>query len=309
MIVPKRILVTPASLCADRDLLSPLAAFHSIEYSAQHLPSDLDRYSALILGNETFDRESFRAARNLRIIVRYGVTFHNVDLRAAADHNVVVTHCPQIATTSVSEYVLATSLLMIKQLNHVNKRPSRELTEFKFADFSNKSFGVIGLGNIGERVARTMQALGLRVLIYNRSDKSPTCDKLGVTQTTLERVLQYSDIVSVHLTLNDETRGLMGHGQFKHMRAGALFINTSQAGLVDPAALAVALESGHLGGVVSDFTYPGFDLAAYPNSFVTPHISSRSILSTTQKVALVVDTIRDYFNGSKPPLPNQINPA
>jgi D-3-phosphoglycerate dehydrogenase len=162
---------------------------------------------------------------------------------------------------------------------------------------SRLDVGIVGVGRIGGRVARMYGALGARVRAYD-----PFTPVTEVAAATLDEVLEESDVVSLHVPLGDATRGLISAGVLRRMRPGAIVVNVSRGGLVDEAALAEALRSGHIAGAGLDtFSVeplpPDHPLRGAPNTILTPHAAWRSNQSIGALQAGAVDRVRLVLTG------------
>ncbi|HVW31434.1 MAG TPA: NAD(P)-dependent oxidoreductase, partial [Acidimicrobiia bacterium] len=166
--------------------------------------------------------------------------------------------------------------------------------------------GLVGLGSIGEEVARRLSGFGPEVLYTARRRRDEATEaRLGARYAPLDELLRRSDIVSLHTPLTDETRHLIGPAELAAMKPGALLVNTSRGGLVDEAALRAAIESGHLGGAALDVladesANPFADLASV---VVTPHLAGVSNRSLPRAVQMTVTNIERCLRGEGPEHP------
>ena len=208
--------------------------------------------------------------------------FNNVDLAAAEDLGIAVVRVPSYSPNAVAEHTLA----LILTLNRKTHRAYNRVREGNFAlegllgyTLHGKTVGIIGLGRIGKKVARRVLAFEARVQYYDimrlTQDEE---DALGVRFVLLDELLRTSDVVTVHVPLNDATRGLMSTREFALMKPGAVFVNTCRGPVVDERALEKALTSGHLGGagldvLVDEPPSPSHPLFQLDNVIITPHMA------------------------------------
>jgi glyoxylate reductase len=174
-------------------------------------------------------------------------------------------------------------------------------------DLSGATLGVLGLGAIGQALARRGAAFGMRVLGWNRTPR----DLAGVESASFQEVLEKSDFLSVHVALTAETRGLLGGEAIAMMKPGAVLVNTARGGIVDEAALAQALSSGHLFAAGVDVfgrepVEPDNPLLKLPNVVLAPHIGSASRRTRERMAALSVDNAIAAILGK--PMPQCVNP-
>jgi D-3-phosphoglycerate dehydrogenase len=236
--------------------------------------------------------DSIARLEKCRIIARYGIGFDNVDLKAAADADIVVTNVPDYSVEEVATHALALILASLRKVTTANDsvrggtwsidnfRPIRRL--------STLTVGLVGYGRIARRIAAPLEALGARIIAHDPylqpgADLPPLLD--------LDALLTEADIVSLHLPLNDETRGVIGEAAIGRMKPGAILVNTSRGPLVDLDALTAALVDGSLGAAGLDvFDIEPLDptrIGNVPNLIVTPHMAyySEEALEESQRKA------------------------
>ena len=178
-------------------------------------------------------------------------------------------------------------------------RQERDKTGLVGLELEGKKFGIIGMGAIGSRTATLAKAFGCEVYGYNRSQKRPE----NVKMTDLDTLLRECDIVSLHVPLNDSTRGLIGADQLSLMKSGALLINTSRGPVVDSQALADALKRGKLGGAAVDVfenepPIPAdHPLLSCPNLIATPHVAFATKEALYKRAIIVFENIARYLDG------------
>jgi phosphoglycerate dehydrogenase-like enzyme len=226
---------------------------------------------------------------------------HRVSLEAAVERGVVVTRCPIVPANSVAEYTIAVMMYLCKGLYYVNGRGARELRSFVFDDIEGKALCIIGLGSIGRCIAVKARRLGLRVLAYNRSDRSAFCKRHGIECTSFDDVLRTADILSINVALTEQTRFMLNAGNIPLLKPTAFIINTAEADVIDPATLYNMMSSEQIAGLATNFVYEQYDFTVFPNAIVTPHISSRSRATTDRKVEIVIDTVRRHLCGKRVP--------
>lgn len=231
-----------------------------------------------------------------RIIARYGIGFDNVDLNAARSSGIVVTNVPDYSVEEVATHALALILSSLRKVVNAdtsvragvwsvdNFRPIRRL--------STLTVGLVGFGRIARRIAAPLEALGARIVAHDPYlEPDPDLPPL----LSLDEVLTESDVVSLHLPLTDETRGLIDADRIESMKSGATLINTSRGPLVELEAVADALKAGKLAGAGLDvFEIEPVDvskLEGVPNLIATPHMayySEEALQESQQKAATQV---------------------
>jgi D-3-phosphoglycerate dehydrogenase len=248
---------------------------------------------------------SIAKLENCKIIARYGIGFDNVDLVAARESGIVVTNVPDYSVEEVATHALALIMAALRKLIAADKsvragvwsvdnfRPIRRL--------STLTVGLVGYGRIGRRIAAPLEALGARIVAHDPYlDSSPDLpDLLG-----FEELLGEADIVSLHLPLNDETRGIVNQASIGSMKDGAILVNTSRGPLVDLSAVGEALRTGKLAAAALDvFDVEPLDpsrIEHVPNLIATPHMAyySEEALQESQRKAAT--QVIKVLTGQKP---------
>lgn len=231
--------------------------------------------------------------RRPRIIARYGIGVDNIDVVAARSAGIVVTNVPDYSIEEVAVHTVALILASVRRLPRAIEASANGTWSLDglrpIGRFSESTIGVVGLGRIGQRVAALLRPFGPRIVGF---DPYATGTLDGVDRLeTLGEVLSISDIVTLHLPVTAETRGIIGAAELAQMRPGALLINTSRGALVPTADLVDALRRGHLGGAALDVLEreaadaPAFSGIA--NVILTPHMAyySESALRESQRKA------------------------
>ena len=191
--------------------------------------------------------EVIEGAADLRYIGVFGTGFAEVDVAAAARRRIVVTNVPGYATRSVAEFTVAAALSELRRLPAVHAGKTRDPARLRGRELAGRSLGVVGAGRIGAEVARIAHdGFGARVSYWSRHRK-PALERGGIPYRPLDRLLGGSDIVSLHVALNEQTAGLLGARRLARLRAGCLVLNFASAGVVDTGALLKRLRAGDVG--------------------------------------------------------------
>jgi D-lactate dehydrogenase len=199
--------------------------------------------------------EIMAAMPQLRLVATRSTGVDHIDLKAAQARGVAVAHVPQYGANTVAEHTFGLILGLSRKVYAADRRVRQKnfaLEGLVGFDLRDKTLGVVGAGNIGLHVIRIARSLSMRVLAYDVHRNDLLAEVLGFEYASLERVLRESEVVSLHAPLIEATRHLINAETLSQMKPGALLINTARGGLVDTAALANALESGHLGGAALD---------------------------------------------------------
>ena len=253
------------------------------------------------------------ACKECRIVSRLGIGLDNIDVAYCTSQGIPVTNVPDYCLIEVAEHSLALLLAMSRKIGWYHWQTKQAQYQLqsgpKLRRIEGQTLGIVGLGNIGIKLAEKAMALGLKVIATTRSGKS----KLpGVEIVSFDQLLEQSDYISLHTPLTPETRHMFGPEQFKRMKPSAYLINTARGGLIDARALAVALDEGRLAGAAldvqdpepPDLTHPPY---SDPRVIVTPHaafVSDESLANLRSRVAKQVAT---RLTGGVPE--NVVNPA
>ncbi len=276
----------------------------------------LPEADGIIASALTYDGALMDLAPKLKVIARTGIGYDKVDIEAARARNIIVCNTPEGPTISTAEHTILLMLAAAKTLKQ-SERKLREGAKEMYRDHTGielyqTTLGLAGFGRIARRVARTAQALGMRVMAHDPYVYQAQASELNVTLTdSLESLLQAADVVSLHVPLNPDTHHLMNADRFALMKPGAVFVNAGRGGLVDEAALLAALESGHLFSAGLDVTdpepaHPDNPLLHRENVYVTPHIASATQAGKARIFESALSQVIQVLQGERPPY--AINP-
>lgn len=238
-----------------------------------------------------------------RAVIRYGIGYDNIDVDAAALAGIPVSIVPGTASEEVASHAFAMGLALARRLPAgdaaIRNQDWAGVIGFDTPVLSSLKVGVVGMGRIGRQVARMYSAVGANVRAYDPFATEGSVEYAGLTE-----ILENSDVVSLHLPLNDETRHLISKDVLDRMRRGAVVVNVSRGGLIDEIALAEALESGHIAGAgIDTFAQEPLDaqhpLRLAPNTILTPHIAWRSDRSTDALQDGAVERVRLALTGQQ----------
>jgi D-3-phosphoglycerate dehydrogenase / 2-oxoglutarate reductase len=253
--------------------------------------------------------------RKLKIIARAGVGIDNVDVDYASQKGIIVVNAPYGNVNSAAEHTMALLLSLCRNVPVANA--SLKAGEWKRAPFTGyevkgKTVGIIGLGKVGGRVASRCKAFEAEVIAYDPYIAEKRGEELGVKLVTLEEIIRYADIITVHTPLNAETRAIINAGHFPKMKDGVIIINCARGGIIDEAAMLAALESGKIGGSAFDVwseeppaTATLKKLIAHPRMIVTPHLGANTFEAQKNVAVDVSREIVSYLDGR--PMENAVN--
>jgi glyoxylate reductase len=307
--------------------LDALEAIAAVEVWPERQPPSyevlLDRVQQvdglLCLLTDPIDRPLIEAATTLKVISQMAVGYDNIDIEAATARGIPVGHTPGVLTDATAD--LAWALLMAAARRVVEGDRATRSGQWRTwePDFllgpnvAGATLGIIGLGRIGQAVARRARGFDMRLLYASRNRMNPELEKeLGVEWAPFEDLLQQADFVTIHTPLSAETHYLFGDRQFKLMKPSAILINTARGAVVDPEALRRALTTGQIASAALDVTEPepipaDSPLLQLENLIITPHIGSASRQTREKMAQMAIANLIAGLNGN--PLPHCINPS
>ena len=235
--------------------------------------------------------------------------YNVVDIKAAHERGIIVTNVPAYSTESVAQMVFAHLLTVTNRTEHyaIQNRDGRWSSnpDFCYWDFSHmeladKTFGVVGLGNIGLRVAQIAHAFGMKVKAVTSKVQSTL--PFFIEKVSLEELLATADVLSLHCPLTDSTRHMINAATLQQMKPSAILINTGRGPLVDDQAVADALAKGAIAAYCADVVTeepprPDNPLLQQPNAFITPHIAWASMEARVRLLKVAIDNVRSFLNG------------
>jgi glyoxylate reductase len=251
------------------------------------------------------------AGPQLRVVANFAVGYDNVDLEACRRREIAVTNTPEVLTNATAELALALTLAAARRIGEAE----RDLRAGRWSGFdpegylgtelSGATFGVVGMGRIGARYAELVAGLAGEILYASRTRKPAVERALGAVPAALPDLLERSDVVSLHLPASAETAGLVGREQLRSMKTSAILVNTARGGLVDSAALALALSEGEIGAAALDVyeSEPEVpeEILAAPRCVLLPHIGSATERAREAMASLVADNVLAVLGDGEPP--------
>ena len=249
------------------------------------LPRRDDVVAAIPLVSQPVGESELDGLPHLRVVANYGVGYDNIDLEAAVERGIVITNTPDVLTDATADLTMALILAATRRL-----REGLDLarsgawagwhpTELLGMGLQGRVLGLVGAGRIGAAVARRAAGFGMKIAYWDRGERPDLEIETGATRVpALEHLLAGSDAVSVHVSLSEETRGLIGPTELACMKPDSVLVNTARGAIVDQEALAEALLEGTVGAagldVFSEEPEIPSTLRKLPNCFVLPHLGS-----------------------------------
>lgn len=273
---------------------------------ADDLAALLPYATGIVIGPGRLSKELIDSAHRLRAISKFGVGVETIDLDAATRAGIGVTFTPGVNADSVADLTMALILSLARRLPDVTaglragrfERPAG-------MELAGKTIGLVGLGAIGQAVARRAQAFGMRVVGRAPTSAVDRAGEQGIELASLAELLPLCDVLSIHTPLDQGTSGMIGASELAALPQGALVINTARGGIVDEAALLAALRTGHLGGAGLDVFAdepPGDNpLLSLDSMVATPHIGGATREAFLRAGMRAVDNLIALLRGEAPP--------
>ena len=273
-----------------------------------------DRDGLLCLPADRIDAEFLDACPSVRFVANHAVGTDNIDLAATTARGVAVTNTPGVLDEAVADHCVGLVLAAARRIAE-GDRLVRDGGWTGFStdlllglDLAGATAGLVGVGGVGGAVAtRLVEGFGMRGLYLARRPHPELEEGLGIVPAALGALLAEADVVTLHVPLTAETRGMIGAGELARMRPGAVLVNVSRGPVVDQDALVEALREGRISAgldVFADEPLPaGHPLTGLPNAVLTPHIASAGRLTRSRMAHLAVDNLLAMADGRTPPTP------
>ncbi len=273
--------------------------------SSEKLVQTLHPFDIILLMRERtrFTAKEYSQLSNLKFISQTGRTSVHLDLPAATRHGIAVTGTAADSGATTKELTIGLILSLMRSISQIDRRMRTESwPAVAGRTLEGKTVGVFGFGRIGKEVGRVMKTLGTRVLGYSRSLTSETAAEVGAECVTMETLIRESDIITIHISSNAQTRGIIGEKEFAMMKRGAFLVNTARGPIVSEPAMIKALETGQLGGVGLDV----FDIEPLPidhplrrfeNAVLLSHRGYATVEVLSERYEQAMENILDYLDG------------
>lgn len=264
----------------------------------------------IILNKIEINEQSIGEADKLKLVCVTATGTNNLDKAYLAERGIEWRNVAGYSTESVAQHTFALLFYLMEKLRYYDDYVKNEnyvndsmFTHFdhRFNELSGKTWGIIGLGNIGRRVADIAKCFGCRVIYFSTSGKN---NQKGYNRVSFDKLLEQSDIVSVHAPLTDDTLGLMNREAFARMKPGAVFLNLGRGPIVDEAALTEALNTGMIAAAGLDVLSqepmsednPLRSIKDSERLIITPHIAWASIEARTRLMEIILEQIKEFLN-------------
>lgn len=273
--------------------------------SEEELVQSVGEYDAMIVGVDKITKPIIEASQKLKIITKHGAGVDNIDVETASRRGIVVTNAPGTNSDAVADLTVGLFVSLARNIpfaDHSVKEGG--WSRIVGVQVNGKVLGIIGLGQIGKRVAKRMSGFDMRILAYDIVKNEALAKKLGVTYLALDEILTESDFISIHVPLNASTRRMIGERELGLMKKTAFLVNISRGDIVDEEALYRALKDGRIRAAALDvfFHEPPrkSPLLNLDNVISTPHMGAYTYEALREAGMVCVRDIVDALRGRHP---------
>lgn len=289
---------------------------HRPDDDRQWVLDHIAEYDGVIVAKMIFDKQMIDAAKNLKIISTYGVGFDHVDTEYAKENEIVVSNCPESVLRPTAELALTMILASARRIRYYD-HTLREGVFLNADEYDNqgysiegKTLGILGMGRIGQQVARFAKALGMKVIYHNRHQLDGKIEaELDAKYVDFDELIKNADFLSLHAPATDETYHIINADVFKQMKDTAFLINVARGSLVDSDALISALKNDEITGAALDVfenePHPRQELVEMDNVIMTPHVGSATHVARFNLSKEAANNVLSFFKDGK--AINQIN--
>jgi len=260
----------------------------------------LDDAVGVIAGTEKITEKVLSNAEKLKVISRYGVGMDNVDLNTANQKGILVFNTPETPSIAVAELTITLILNLLKKTNKHDQKVKQNQWKPEIGNLlSEKTIGIIGLGRIGKKLVQMLKGFNVKIIAYDIKPDGEFIQNNNIETTTLNTLLQKSDIITLHLPITEETKNILGEKQLQMIKPHAIIINTARGGLIDENTLYNMLKNKKIAGAAMDAfeqePYTG-KLKELDNVILTPHIGTFTV--ETRK-NMEIEAANNLINGLK----------
>lgn len=289
---------------------------HRPDDDRQWVLDHIAEYDGVIVAKMIFDKQMIDAAKNLKIISTYGVGFDHVDTEYAKEKEIVVSNCPESVLRPTAELALTMILASARRIRYYD-HTLREGVFLNADEYDNqgysiegKTLGILGMGRIGQQVARFAKALGMKVIYHNRHQLDEKIEaELDAKYVDFDELIKNADFLSLHAPATDETYHIINADVFKQMKDTAFLINVARGSLVDSDALISSLKNDEIAGAALDVfenePHPRQELVEMDNVIMTPHVGSATHVARFNLSKEAANNVLSFFKDGK--AINQIN--
>lgn len=310
----KKIVILDGLTLGEVDI-EKLKEFGEVAYyettTANEVASRIREANIILTNKVVLNSENLKEAKELELICETATGYNNIDIQYAKARNIAVTNVAGYSTNTVVQHTFATALALVDEISYYDnymksgeysRSPIFTCLNKPFVELEGKVWGIVGLGNIGKKVAKVAEALEMKVVYYSTSGKNNSSE---YEKVDLETLLSKSDIISIHAPLNDNTLGLFNYENICKMKSSAILVNMGRGPIVVEEDLAKALNEDKIRGAALDVfeiepineDNPLLKLKDKEKIIMTPHIAWASIEARERLYNETIENIRAFYNG------------
>ena len=273
----------------------------------EELKSVIDQYDGILIRSATKLTSNILAdCKNLKVVGRAGVGVDNVDLETATKNKILVMNTPLGNLEATAELTIGLMFSLYRHIHLANQSTHDgkwEKSKFMGTELKGKTLGIVGFGNIGQRVAEMASVIGMNIITNSNSASDEDLSKLGASKVSTEQLLTDSDIVSLHTKLNDDTKNMLNKTSIATMKSSAVIINCARGGLINEADLKDCLNNNVIAGAAIDVyeKEPATENVMFgaKNLLLTPHLGASSKEAQSNVAIDVANQVADYLKDNK----------
>ena len=276
------------------------------DYTVEELKEAAAEIEGVIADAEKWCEETIASAPDLKVIARFGTGMDSVDVEAAKKHQVVVTNCPGLNANTVAEQAVSLLLSAVRQIPYLDRDvKAGGWNRLMVSERGGGTVGILGFGNIGQKVAEKLSGFGCRLLAYDAFPNKEAADRLQVEMVSCDRLLNESDCITIHMPLLPDTLHSVNADFFRKVKDSAIIINTARGALVDEQALYHALKEKKIAAYACDVFEqeppgPDFSVFSFEQCIFTPHIAGESYENREITGLATADAVIDVLEGREP---------
>ena len=309
-----KILITPRSFASFSDKPLKMLTERGYEikrnntgrpYKKEEMLKLIKDVDGIIIGIDELSAEIIEKANALKVISKYGIGLDNIDINMATNKKIVITNTPTANVDAVADLTFGFILSLARRIPEADRKTkSGKWEKITGKSVWEKTLGIIGLGKIGRQVVKRAQGFKMNILVYDLVKDEKFAQSYNIKYVNLEELLQKSDYITIHIPLNDATRGMISYEELEKIKESAFLINTSRGGIVDEEALYNALRNNKLRGAALDVysNEPPVEssLKELDNVILTPHIAAYTEEAIDNMSIQAAQNLIDVLEGRKP---------
>jgi lactate dehydrogenase-like 2-hydroxyacid dehydrogenase len=293
------------------DLSNPLKDLAVVEYVQKPYDNKLADAYVVVVGSEEIGDDYLDKAPHLRLVARFGVGYDSVNVKACSKRGIFVTHTPDVLSSGVADHTWALILAYNRHIPLADKytrtRWAKREGYIPFGwDTEGKTLGILGLGRIGAEVLKRAKGFPVETIYYDVVRREGLEKEHGIKYVSFDELLTRSDILTIHLSLQESSREIIGKNALEKMKPSALIVNTSRGPIINEKALIVALEEGKIGGAALDVynqepTPLDNPLLKMDNVVLSPHCASATWETRRKMAERSIESVEEFLRGKRPP--------